>query len=286
MEVLCACDKRYLPHAATMLYSLLEHNNVSRIHFLYSSITNEHLLKLKKMAKNLGGELITYELIDEELSTLYVDNWGSEATYYRITAARVLPTDLKKVLYLDSDIIVRRSLQEVWDTGLDGHALAAVEDGWRPPWLPSGAKYFNAGVLLINLDYWRIHNIYEKVIAFVKNNPDKVEHWDQDALNGVLVNCWLELPSIWNAQKRSQLAQGPAIVHFIGESKPWHWANTHPLKHEYNKYRLKTPWRRYRLEKPPSLVDRLRALSRRSARVMLPVKLRQGLRAMLRQAAR
>lgn len=36
MEILCACDERFLPHTATMLSSLLTHNCGSRIHFFHS----------------------------------------------------------------------------------------------------------------------------------------------------------------------------------------------------------------------------------------------------------
>jgi lipopolysaccharide biosynthesis glycosyltransferase len=285
MEVLCACDERYLPHAATMLCSLLEHNSVSRIHFFYSTIRNGELEKLKSLVARYGSKLLCYEMVAADFQDLRIDRWISNAAYYRLLAARFLPAETEKVLYFDCDIIVRNGLNELWATDLAGRALAAVPDYWLDPQsrgLPEGAKYFNSGVLLINLPFWRQNNVAERAIAFIKNNPDKVTAWDQDALNAILVNQWVELPPHWNAQNeahwrqesQSRVAAKPAVVHFITDDKPWRWSNKHPFKREYHKYRLKTPWAKYRQEGQP----RFRIVYS-FARALVPRSLRKWLRA-------
>ena len=206
-----------------------------------------------------------------------VDKWVSIATYYRILAPRILPINIDKVLYLDSDIIVRGSLNDLWNTDLRDRALAAVGEladsrAVNLVGLPPGAKYFNGGVLLINLAFWRENSIYERATAFIRDNPEKVELWDQDALNAILVHSWIELPAHWNAQhhfitglpaarivhltpeQRAMVPLSePAVVHFDGDTKPWHWSCRHPFQYEYRKYRLKTPWPQYRLEGKPRL---------------------------------
>ena len=58
MEVLCACDELYLPHAATMLCSLLEHNSVSRVHFFYSTIKSVELEKLKFFSNEIWKQIV------------------------------------------------------------------------------------------------------------------------------------------------------------------------------------------------------------------------------------
>jgi lipopolysaccharide biosynthesis glycosyltransferase len=181
---------------------------------------------------------------------------------------------MTKVLYLDSDLIVRSSLEMIWEINLEGYAVAAIEN---PPFqrnvelgLPSGARYFNAGVLLMNLAYWREHDVVNRALSFIEENQQRLEYWDQDALNVILCESWLQLPSHWNAQHgefsdwrygyelRKEI-RDPAIVHFSGDGlKPWQWSLEHPFKSEYHKYRRKTPWRRYRMEGTPRLTRRLR----------------------------
>jgi lipopolysaccharide biosynthesis glycosyltransferase len=265
MEVLCACDERYLPHAATMLCSLLEHNSVFRVHYFYSSITSRNLAKLKSFVVNFGSKLACYEVVEGDFKELRADRWISIAAYYRLLAERLLPSSLDKVLYLDSDLIVRRSLKELWNTDLADCALAAVNDYWEEPeerGLPEGAKYFNSGVLLINLKFWRQNRVFEQATEFVRANPEKVRFWDQDALNMILANQWIELETCWNAQhdehwhSATQSGTNPAIVHFISESKPWQWSNKHPFKHEYHKYRLRTPWGWYRQDGQPTFAGK------------------------------
>lgn len=297
IEVLCACDERYLPHAATMLCSLLEHNSVSKIHLFYSSISSDELAKLKSLVTKYRTAIAFYEVVPAELQDLRVDRHVSIAVYYRILAPHLLHADIDKILYLDSDIIVRNSLNNLWDTDIADHALAAVLDfgdgGPKGLGFPVGTKYFNSGVLLINLRFWRQKNIPERAIEFIRNNPEKVRYWDQDALNAILVHQWIELPGHWNAQDEGDWiptsTQGmrldPAIVHFTG-SKPWHWSNEHPFKHEYRKYRRKTPWRQYREEGRPGLPQRLGRWLRNIARAVLPGSLRRGLRSRVMRRSR
>ena len=283
--MLCACDDRYLPHTATMLRSLFEHNAVVRIHLFYSSIKRRDLAKLTSFVEKHGTWILTYEISSAEFHALKVSKL---VPYYRILAPHLLPVNLKKVLYLDSDLIVMHPLEELWDIDLVDRALAAVIDG-NPGratelGLPAGAKYFNSGVMLINLEFWRRHDIEKKVIEFIKRNPDKLEHWDQDALNAVLVDNWTELNTHWNVQYETIIKAPPiydaAVAHFCGDVKPWHWSKDYSFRHEYRVYRKKTPWPWYRLELRSGWPKRLQLSLRALARDALPGGLRQWLRSM------
>jgi lipopolysaccharide biosynthesis glycosyltransferase len=284
MEVLCACDQRYFPHAGTMLCSLLEHNNVSGIHLFYHSVTDLELVKLESFVSKYGAKITFYEMALTDFEGLHIDKWASAAVYFRLLAPRFLPIELDKILYLDSDIIVRRSLASLWNTDITGYALAAVpnhEDNARKLLgFPEGAKYFNSGVLLLNLHFWKENQVVENAIAFIRNNPGKVHFWDQDALNATLIDKWVELPTCWNWQLNSTplkpgIEPGPAIVHFLTDDKPWHSFGTHLLKGEYYKYRRKTPWRQFMpLNVPPGISRSIRNF----ARMALPSNLRVWLR--------
>ena len=308
MEILCASDERFLPHTATMLCSLLDHNRACRIHLFHSSGTVNGLSILKAFVENeYETQLLCYEI--EPQSGLRVDGHMSIATYYRLMAPRILPIDIEKILYLDSDLIVRRSLSQLWTTDLRDSALAAVQEFYWDPGkpfveIPPGSKYFNAGIMLLNLDYWRQNKVGERAIAFIINNPDKVNYWDQDALNALLVNRWINLPPTWNVQVNRwtdlewidptilnlhddtevrKLVANAGIVHFVGPVKPWHWRwhqsnKKYPLKSEYHRYRRKTPWRQYRLEGKPSFLSRLYFCVGSCAKLLLPGTVRRWVR--------
>jgi lipopolysaccharide biosynthesis glycosyltransferase len=289
VEVLCACDELYLPHAGAMLCSLLEHDSVSRIHLFYSSVAKQELAKLESFVAGYGSKITFYEMALADFEGLHIDKWASAAVYFRLLAPRLLPTDLDKILYLDTDIIIQSSLIELWNTDITGQALAAVphnedEDDFRKALgLPEGTKYFNSGVMLINLRFWRENNVVEHAISFVKNNPEKIQFWDQDALNATLIGQWVELPIFWNWRiwwrrpSEEEAKTDPVVIHFVGHHKPWHWSSQHPRKHEYRKYRDKTPWP-YKEEGVPPFAQRFKFHLRTLTRAVLPGGFRRWLR--------
>jgi lipopolysaccharide biosynthesis glycosyltransferase len=284
VDVLCASDQRYLPHAAAMLCSLLEHNHVSKVHLFYSSIADHELEKLRTFIAKYGTSISFYEMALSDFTELPVDKWASAAVYFRLLAPRFLPMELDKILYLDTDIIVRHSLEDLWNTPISGYALAAAPhnedeyDFWKTMGLPDGTKYFNSGVLLINLKYWRENRVVERAITFVKDNPDKIKFWDQDALNGTLVGKWVELPISWNYRCWWHWSvKDPAILHFAGANKPWNWSDQNPFRHDYRRYRGKTPWP-FKAENRPPLPQRLDYAARTFVRSIFPNRLRRWLK--------
>jgi lipopolysaccharide biosynthesis glycosyltransferase len=268
-----------------MLCSLLRHNRGPRIHILHSAGAGRELLKLKSFAMGYGSEVSLYQVSAEEVRGLRVDGWVSLAVYYRLLGPHILPGSITKILYLDSDIIVRRSLTELWNIDLGRYALAAVEDVGRP-------RRFNSGVMLINLNFWRQNNVPERAITFGRDHPEKNEDWDQSALNAILVDQWFELPPIWNGQVALGLGYEPpadsAIIHYAGPVKPWHyssWKVPHPFIYEYHRYRRKTPWRRYGLQEGRAILPPRLARLASIVRVLLPSGARRWLKSRLMEKA-
>jgi lipopolysaccharide biosynthesis glycosyltransferase len=171
-------------------------------------------------------------------------------TYARLLLPALLPPEIESVIYLDSDLVVRRDLSELANLSPDS-ALAAVQDyavetidgplsGVADATSkPNGAKYFNCGVLVMNLRLWRELDLAEQLFAFAQRNAP-LKHSDQDALNA-LVADWRELPLEWNVQsrinwldgatptrlitelrrRRGELDSSGYVLHFSGPSKPW-----------------------------------------------------------------
>lgn len=101
--------------------------------------------------------------------------------FYRCVLASILPSTISRVIYLDSDTLVLGSLKELWDTNLNQLALAGVQDTVSPnpsyferlQYAPS-YNYINGGVLLLNLAYWRKHNIEQQCIKYYQQYPDRI----------------------------------------------------------------------------------------------------------------
>jgi lipopolysaccharide biosynthesis glycosyltransferase len=163
----------------------------------------------------------------------------SVATYYRLLAPYLIAD--AKAIYLDSDLVVSRDLDELWQTNLKGHAVAASPNvgvpskgheipHWQEQGLEPHLPYFNAGVLLLNLEKWREYNLTETVLENIRTYESSYEFADQDGLNAVLQTDWVELDKRWNAQISNDsfdLAgldpREVGIIHYTGAFKPWQW---------------------------------------------------------------
>lgn len=114
--------------------------------------------------------------------------------------------------------------------------------------LKKNPKYFNSGVLLINLEYWRKNDIENKLLNFVKENIDNIKTGDQEVLNRVLNNEVKILDDTWNVQSsnftnRSSYINHPKIIHYVSENKPWKRKCYSYHKNLYFKNLQTTPWR-------------------------------------------
>lgn len=264
MNIVCACDPGYIAHLATMLLSLAENNRRHRIRIfvLCDGVLpgqEELAAMLRRHRVELSFTAIEEGLLQSLLVTLHI----SRASYARLLIGDLLPPDIDRALYLDCDLIVRGDLDDLWNTDLDGKTIGAVREiagysGHSRLGLSPGAPYFNAGVLLIDLRRWRDMDIGRRALGFAREHPDRLQWWDQCALNLVLYDDWMPLDPKWNFQSMEvgvldhemirfrrgtpRLRETIRIVHFTTHSKPWHYLNYHPFKGEYLECRQRTPW--------------------------------------------
>ncbi len=264
MNIVCACDLNYIPHMAAMLLSLVENNERHgiRIFVLYDGAFPEQD-KLAVMLRGHRAEVSFISVEESLLESLFVNYHISRATYARLLIGELLPPEIDRVIYLDCDLIVRGDLGDLWHTDLGGKTVAAVGEITEYLWhsrlgLPPGAPYFNGGVMLVDLRRWRELDIGRCSLGFVREHPDRLQWWDQCALNLILHDDWKPLDPIWNLQSMelcvidhgiyrfgrmsSRVRDAIRVVHFSSDSKPWHYMNNHPLKKEYLQYRRRTPW--------------------------------------------
>ncbi len=264
MNIVCACDAGYIPHLATMLLSLVENNERHRIRVFV--LCDGVLPGREKLAALLRGHRAQLSFISIEaglLQSLFVNAHIGKTTYARLLIGELLPPEIDRLLYLDCDLIVRGDLGGLWNTDLAGKSIGAVPEITRYSWhsrlgLPPDSPYFNGGVMLVDLRRWREMDIGRRALGFAREHPDRLQWWDQCALNLILHDDWLPLDPIWNFQSMEvgvidhgmirfrrlspSIRAAIRVVHFTTGSKPWHYMNCHPLKGEYLEYRHRTPW--------------------------------------------
>lgn len=141
-----------------------------------------------------------------------------------------------QVLYLDSDLVVEEDVLKLERFDFQGHFLAAVGGGrFRFTYghkfyvervgLDPDLKYFNSGVLLLNLREWRSKNIKEACLSVAKQYAIGLPSHDQSILNILCAGNFAKLPKSFNCEW-SPVSQKPEIstkmiLHFVGSPKPW-----------------------------------------------------------------
>lgn len=277
IHIACNIDHRFVRHCAVTLVSLFANNAGQSflVHIVAGSLPPEDRDILSRLAGEYGQEVRFYFPPADLLKHYSVREFGhriSMATYYRCLLASVLPETVEKVLYLDCDIVVRGDISPLWDTDLEGYAVACVEDigsgeheRYERLHYDPADSYFNAGVLLVNLRYWREADVARQCEAYFRTYPERIRFNDQDLLNAVLHARKKLVPLTWNMQDgfyrtamqgragdrdafRKELSD-PVILHYTNK-KPWNYDSMHPLRDEYFVYLDKTPWKGERPLRP------------------------------------
>jgi lipopolysaccharide biosynthesis glycosyltransferase len=291
LNVVFATDRGYLQHLAVALASLLENNSGMNVYVINNDISDVDWKKLEKLFIGKDSYLINSKIDDSKIECLITHSYFTKAMYYRLFIPDIVKGD--RALYLDADIIVTQRIDDLYNAEISNAFLAAVVNpgiyNHHDLGMESSAKYFNSGVMLINLEYWRAYNVKEKVIEFIGRRPEGVQFPDQDGLNSVINGNWMELHPQYNmhtiflcakyasVSPIKEAIDNPVIIHYTGSSKPWHFGDHHPYKHLYWKYLRMTPYKFAIPAKPLSL------LSLNNLKRMIPKSIKDGLKKIFRR---
>ncbi len=252
MEVLFCFDSKYEQHFGASVTSLLVNNpgRVRSVHIMIDEVSKQLKQKLDRISQDYEVEVYIHKVDIEQLSDLKITAHASAANYLRLLASDMLPKTLAKVLYLDSDLIVNAPIDELFNTDITNYPLAACGDKvitTKQRLQLQGNYYFNSGVILMNLDYWRREKLGLKAIDFIRSNPDMIILWDQDALNKIVDGNFINLNRKWNSlvdlyANQSQVTPDSIIIHFVGSLKPWHSWCLDSQKEIYWSYLKKSLW--------------------------------------------
>lgn len=209
-------------------------------HLLHLPLSAAHRQDLEAISAEFGASLVWYDLSENaEFETFVADLPAStqwpKVVYGRLLLGTLLPQTVKRVIYLDCDMMVRDPIEALFDWDMEGYPLAAVRDSIHPfivgkrdmkqnrDLFETADPYFNSGMLLIDLDAWRAIDMRGEVQAIAARGIMDRLYYDQDMLNLIFNNRWLALPWRWNTIDAHVAHEGmnPAILHYTGVNKPW-----------------------------------------------------------------
>jgi lipopolysaccharide biosynthesis glycosyltransferase len=287
ITVACAANEAYAIPLAVMLTSIVCHHETDRdldFYIFESDISSAVREKIgasvrqnKKGVYRLGLHWI--KLDKSRLGNLPIAGHVAHITsesYARLLAPELLPATCHRAVYLDCDLVVLADIAGLYDAGDEEHTLAAVANVFNSyvssPFqetgqpvvfnhvelgIPATARYFQAGVLVMNLDLWRERNVTQRTIQYLETNKERVFYHDQGSLNAILHDQWLRLDQRWNQtttalypehwkapaytlEEWRRTKNGPFIVHYSGMDKPWHSGFKRPRASFFYRYLKKT----------------------------------------------
>lgn len=245
IDLLFACDENYAPYAGVVLRSIWNTRSRGerfRVWFIADGICGQTRRWLKNTFAQM--EISFLDLPAGFMAGAPVCNKHlSRAAYARLAMGSVLPKSVTRVIYMDCDVLVRRSLADLWNFDLQDKTLAGVEDWgiclWRKQGLfffPGGEHYVGSGLLLADLARWRARGCEQRCLAWLAGHAGEIRFEDQDVLNGALAGDIALLPARWDVvlhlSKQELAAKGaprewtealdnPCVIHFASFNKPW-----------------------------------------------------------------
>lgn len=240
LNICLSTDDNYAKYAATVILSAVQNKAADDnlvFHILYSNLTKESMDLISKNAE------VVFHKVDNKIFEPYFNNGACShitiPTLYRLSLPSIL-NNVSRVLYLDCDLLVLKSLDEFFSVKLDDNQYMACVSDYGNKFHMKRMKmqddgsgyYFNAGVCLMDLDKMRRDNIERKFFDYLKNNYEKILFSDQDVLNIVLQGKTKRMDIKYNFISPFFYFSNDkdvTIAHFAG-IKPWEVGF-------YNKYR-------------------------------------------------
>lgn len=257
-------DQNYLVPFYVLVTSIFLNNKKNKIvlHTIATGVNEIEIKKILEFVKSNGGKIYFYSIDEsfriDNLNTPYLNSTHfTVAIFYRLFFPFLISENIDSLLYIDTDTIVLGDLHTLYSTNLNAFPVGvAIDTGMRryndPLLQKIGVdkdKYFNSGVLLINLKEWKKQKISENTLQFTLENQHVLKYPDQDALNYVLKDNYYKLSNSYNftwndisedIPKKEILKQQIVILHYTA-IKPWNMLNSNRLRYYYHYYLKKSP---------------------------------------------
>ena len=263
MDLLVSFDENYLPQLRVLLVSLYQNDPGvrCRVHLLHRAISQGLIDQLREDVEKLGWELCPVTVDGRLFANAPATKQYPQEMYYRLLAGQLLPKEVKRVLYLDPDILVINPLTPLWEMDLHSSLFAAAAHTGKTELanninrvrLGTKGDYYNTGVLLMDLDHCRQEVDPQAIFRFTEEYRQDLVLPDQDVFNALYGDRVLPLDDvIWNYDARnysnylmrslgeadlSWVMGHTAVLHFCGKEKPWNPHYRHRFGVLYLHYR-------------------------------------------------
>ncbi len=255
IHVACAFDRAMAVPALLVASSIKQTMRLGRSVVFHAVAIDDGAFRQCGLGARLNSEFFEFalmrampeQMIDVDLSRASIK---SPASLFRLMAPEIFQ-DVPRLIYLDTDVIVCKPLDDLFDLDLQGHSIAACRDlgmialSRTPSLFPARSalsiqadpsSYFNAGVLLMDCAKWRADKMSGafKKMAAVEPPSKFLLLYDQNALNFLFQGDYVRLDPRWNScncpdvepddpEATAIIAarSDPWIIHFAGPQKPW-----------------------------------------------------------------
>jgi len=269
-------DANFVRPMGVTITSLLINNRDEYIvfHIFVNSIHEVDINRLKTLVKEYQTTIHLYH-IDKTIFDQLPSTWQySHAIYNRFLLGRFLHGVADKVLYLDADIICIGEIREIIDAEL-GDCLVAVIQEEETVFIIkkikelnlTHGKYFNSGVLFIDINKWNEYDVSNKAMQLLSGNYGRFSLFDQDALNVILDGKVKFISTRWNfmcnlEKKITKIPEDTTLIHYTSREKPWHRWCIHPLAATFTQYARQSLWRDVPLDENPRSYKEMKMLGR------------------------
>ena len=246
VPVFLTINSAYAPYAAAAIHSLTQHADPNRYYKviilhdglnlvnrwrLRNLVTRNVALQFKKMSRSLYLKAVVAYCTRRKKGA--ADFFSAAVYYYRAFIPLLFPI-YKKAVYIDSDVILRGDIGELFDIELGDNVLAAMVDP-KVSVIPEFRdyvdnavgvphdEYVNSGVQVMDLRKMRKMKYLSTMIEMMRKYDADLVAPDQDYLNVILRGKILFLDPVWNAEPVKDLPRNVKLVHFNLFNKPWHY---------------------------------------------------------------
>lgn len=273
-----ASDDNYAWLMGISMISLFENNRESKevnVFLFGDNLSKENEIILAGIAEKYGRGFMHIDVEKVTIPNYIMSKRYPKSTYSRLFAYDLLPSYVKKLIYLDCDIIVSGSLEDMFNSNVEGKAFLAVKDCVSKAYkrkigLKPSDTYINAGVLLMNLDRLREIPIAERMKAFVDKYSTAMSYADQEIVNSIFQGdfgilppeydvmtmeseytyrqlCMVRNPHNYYTKEEIEFAKAnPRIIHYTTcmlNIRPWFKNSKHSHAWRFDKYMAMSPWK-------------------------------------------
>lgn len=262
IAIACSSSQEYVPYLSVFLQSIKEHTSKDKnydILIFERSITklNKEILKRQIEQSNISIRFINPTDLLTDYNLKFPPNYNLEC-YFRLAAPLILK-NYKKVIFTDIDLLFNENPAELYKIEIGKNPLGAVQDyiwgilinNTASDWkeyaintleLDELYKYFNTGVMLLNVAEFNKNNYSKKLLDLVSKTQFRI--LEQDGLNKFFKTKIKYIDSAWNypilnsvyasmagympyefIKEYKKDRSNPKIIHFAGSEKPWAFLN-------------------------------------------------------------